>query len=317
MNNLENFNNSVIKDEEDIKIGLMQNINGVFLIGRALSRIKEGKKYKTELGYSSFEQYVEERIGFTRMTGYRYIEIANKLSENVTTRLQNFSIKKLYLIASAVENEQQALDFIKEEYVVKGEVKTMDTMTTREVEQVIKEQLTEQKEQLTNQLEERRKYNEELQEAIKEKDRQIEELKQIKNTPQIVEKEIIKEVVPSRIQEQIEELEKVKGQLESKLEKAEDTIKSIKLDSNIERDKVFDTAKLDMLIFNVQDFLEKNSRFTYLKEDLQNIPTKKKKFVEQSVNSIKEWVMLMEQALDNRQDIVGNIIYGEGEIIDE
>ena len=303
---------SILEYEKDIKTGLMQNINGVFIIGRALKRIQEEKKYKTSLGYNTFEEYIEQRVGFSRTTGYRYIEIANKLSENVSTVIQNFSIRKLYAIASAVENEEQAIDFIKEKHIVNNQEKTANDMTTRELEQVVRE-----KKEIKKQLETEQEYSQELQEAIKEKDRQIEELKQIKNAPQIVEKEIIKEVVPSRIQEQIEELEKAKGQLESKLETAEDTIKSIKIDSNIERDRVFDTAKLDMLIFNVQDFLEKNSRFTYLKEDLQNIPTKKKKFVEQSVNSIKEWVMLMEQALDNRQDIVGNIIYGEGEIIDE
>ena len=44
-----------------------------------------------------------------------------------------------------------------------------------------------------------------------------------------------------------------------------------------------------MLLSNVRDFLSKNSKFTYLKEDLQNIPPKKRKFVEQAVNSIKEW----------------------------
>ena len=71
-----------------------------------------------------------------------------------------------------------------------------------------------------------------------------------------------------------------------------------------------------MLLFNIKEFLDKNSKYTYLKEDLQKIPTKKKKYVEESVNSIKEWVMLMEQALDNRKDIVGNMIYGEGENID-
>lgn len=87
------------------------------------------------------------------------------------------------------------------------------------------------------------------------------------------------------------------------------------MEDNLRKDEVFDTAKLDMLLFNMKDFLNKNSQYTYLKEDLQNIPTKKKKFVEQGVNSIKEWVMLMEQALENRQDVVGNIIYGEGETI--
>lgn len=140
--------NTIQQDEKDIKIGLMQNINGIFIIGRALNRIKDGKKYKTELGYNTFEDYLEQRVGFSKKTGYRYIEIANKLSENVSALTQNLSISKLYLIASAVENEEQAIEFIEEKHIVNNKEKTTEDMTTRELEQVIKE-----KKQIKEQLE--------------------------------------------------------------------------------------------------------------------------------------------------------------------
>lgn len=318
--------NTIQQDEKDIKIGLMQNINGIFIIGRALNRIKEGKKYKTELGYNTFEDYLEQRVGFSKKTGYRYIEIANKLSENVSALTQNLSISKLYLIASAVENEEQAIEFIEEKHIVNNKEKTTEDMTTRELEKVVKE-----KKQIKEQLEAEQEYSNELQEAIKEKEEKIRTLQAEIEKIQIpekeiveVEKEVVKEVIPEHLMKEKEMLkqsiEEQKQQLETlqkRAEKAESTLKSIRLEDNLEKDRAFDTAKLDMLIANINDFLAKNSKFTYLKEDLQNIPSKKKKFVEASVNSIKEWVMLMEQALDNRQDVVGNIIFGEGEIINE
>lgn len=317
MQELTEKNNSIVEDEKDIKIGLMQNINGIFIIGRALKRIQEGKKYKTELGYNTFEEYIEQRIGFSKKTGYRYIEITSKLSENVSALTQNLTISKLYLIASAVENEQQALDIIQEKHIVNNEEKTIENMTTRELEQVVKE-----KKELAKQIKEEQEYSDELQQAIKDKEQQINKLKTEIETMQIpekeiIEKEVVREVIPENLIKEKQHLEEELEQLRKRAEKAEDTIRSIRLETKIEEDNVFDTAKLDALLLNVKDFLAKNSKFTYLKEELQNIPPKKKRFVEQSVNSIKEWAMLMEQALDNRQDMVGNIIYGEGEIIDE
>lgn len=316
--------NTIQQDEKDIKIGLMQNINGIFIIGRALNRIKDGKKYKTELGYNTFEDYLEQRVGFSKKTGYRYIEIANKLSENVSALTQNLSISKLYLIASAVENEEQAIEFIEEKHIVNNKEKTTEDMTTRELEQVIKE-----KKQIKEQLEAEQDYSSELQEEIKQREEKIRELQteiekiQIPEK-EIVEKEVVKEIIPEHIikeketlKQQLTEQKQQLEKLQKRAEKAEGTLKSIRLEDNLEKDAVFDTAKLDMLLFNIRDFLSKNSQYTYLKEDLQNIPSKKKKFVEASVNSIKEWAMLMEQALENRQDVVGNIIYGEGEVINE
>lgn len=316
------INNSIVEDEKDIKIGLMQNINGIFVIGRALSRIKEGKKYKTELDYNTFEEYLEQRIGFSRMTGYRYVEIADKLSENVSARLQNFSIRKLYLIASAVENEQQAIEFIEEKHIINNEEKTVDDMTTRELEQAVKE-----KKELKKRLDDEQEYSNKLQKSIQEKEQEIKDLQdKIDKIPvpkkEIIEKEVVKEVIPEKvIQEKAllkQQIEKQKQQLveiQKRAEKAENTLKGIRLENNLAKDEVYDNAKLDTLIYNINDFLNKNSKYTYLKEDLQHIPSKKRKFVEEKVNSIKEWVMLMEQALDNRQDVVGNMIYGEGEII--
>lgn len=308
--------NSILEDERDIKTGLIQNINGVFIIGRALRRIQEEKKYKTELNYSTFEEYIEDRVGFSRATGYRYIEIANKLSENVSALIQNFSIQKLYLIASAVENEQQALDFIQEKHIIQDKEKSIDEMSTRELEQVVKE-----KKEIKKQLEAEQEYSQELQKAIKEKDKQIQELKQIKNEPQIIEKEVIKEVeknvIPDSIQQQIKQLEEQKQELENKLERAEGALKSVKLENNLEKDNMYYKTNLDLLLADIKTFLDSASKYTYLKEELQKIPNQKKKFIKNGVDRIKDWTVLMEQALDNRQDVVGNIIYGEGEIIDE
>ena len=266
-NNL-SINNSITEDEKDIKLGLRQNVNGIFIIGRALKRIREEKKYKTELGYNTFEQYIEERVGFSRKTGYRYIEIANKLSENVSALTQNLSISKLYLIASAVENEEQAIEFIEEKHIVNNKEITAKDMTTRELERVVKE-----KKEIKKQLEEEQELSNELQEEIKEKEKQIKTLQnEIENIQipkkEIIEKEVVKEVIPENLILEKQELEEELKTLRARAEKAENTISRMKLDKEIHQDKVYSNVKLDNLLMNIKTFLDNASKYTYLKEEL-------------------------------------------------
>ena len=56
---------------------------------------------------------------------------------------------------------------------------------------------------------------------------------------------------------------------------------------------------------------------TYLKDELQKIPSKNKRIVENKIQEIENWALLMKQALNNEQNVVGNIIFSEGEIINE
>lgn len=220
---------------------------------------------------------------------------------------QHLGIRKLLALAGLEEEERQEV----------MQENNIENMTSKQVEQLVKE-----KKEIKEQLKEEQEYSNELQQAIKEKEQQIRELQEnIENVQKpeirVVEKEVVKEVVPNELIQEKQALEEELEQLRKRADKAESTLKNIRLEDNLAKDEVFDTAKLDMLLVNMKDFLNKNSKYTYLKKDLQNIPTKKKKFIEEGVNSIKEWTMLMEQALYNTQDVVGNVIYGEGVIINE
>lgn len=276
-----------------------QTAQNIIEIGKTLIEVK-GK-----LEYGEFGQWLENKVEFSHQTANKFMKVATEFSDYAPVR--NLGTRKLFALAGLDEENRQ-------EVMQENDV---ENMTTRELEQVVKE-----KKEIKKQLEEEQEYSQELQEAIKQKEEQIRNLQnEIENVTkpavQTIEKEIVKEIVPQELILEKKSLETEVEELRKRAEKAENTLKNIRLEDNLKKDEVFDTAKLDMLLFNIRDFLDKNSKFTYLKEDLQNIPPKKKKFVEQRVNSIKEWVMLMEQALDNRQDVVGDIIYGEGEIINE
>lgn len=304
MQELTEFN--IEKTTAEILILKDQTAQNIIEIGKRLIKVKEN------LEHGEFTEWLKQKVDISHRTANNFMKVATTFSNSQA--IANLGSTKLFLLAGLEEEERQEV----------MQENNVEDMTTRELEQVIKE-----KKQIKEQLEAEQDYSSELQEAIKQKEEKIRELQieiekiQIPEK-EIVEKEVVKEIVPEHLLREKEmlkqEIEQQKQQLEKlqkRAEKAEGTLKSIRLEDNLEKDAVFDTAKLDMLLFNIRDFLSKNSQYTYLKEDLQNIPSKKRKFIEAGINSIKEWAMLMEQALENRQDVVGNIIYGEGEVINE
>ena len=271
--------------------------NMKYLIGEQLNKAQE---ILAKRGYGCFVDWIES-YGLKRQTAYNCINYYKVFVQNLEKQkdLKQLSDSKIYELAKLeVEQQKDVLEKV-----------NLKDMTTREVKE------------LTRQLKEEQEYSEELQQAIKEKDRQIQKLEQMKNEPQIIEKEVIKEikkeVVPDRIQEKIKQLENDKEELRNKLEKSESALKSVRLESKVEQDDVYYKNNLDLLLVNIKEFLDRASKYTYFKEELQKIPKQKKRFIEKGVASVKDWVTLMEQALNNREDVLGNIIYGEGEIIDE
>jgi uncharacterized protein (DUF3084 family) len=304
MQELTEFN--IEKTTAEILILKDQTAQNIIEIGKRLIKVKEN------LEHGEFTEWLKQKVDISHRTANNFMKVATTFSNSQA--IANLGSTKLFLLAGLEEEERQEV----------MQENNVEDMTTRELEQVIKE-----KKQIKEQLEAEQDYSSELQEAIKQKEEKIRELQieiekiQIPEK-EIVEKEVVKEIVPEHLlrekemlKQEIEQQKQQLDKLQKRAEKAEGTLKSIRLEDNLEKDAVFDTAKLDMLLFNIRDFLSKNSQYTYLKEDLQNIPSKKKKFIEAGINSIKEWAMLMEQALENRQDVVGNIIYGEGEVINE
>lgn len=297
MQELTEFN--LEKTTAEILILKEQTAQNIIEIGKRLIEAKQN------LEHGEYLKWLENSVDFGVRTAQNFIKVATTFSN--TQPVSHLGTRKLLALAGLDEEDRQEV----------MQENNVENMTTRELEQVVKE-----KKEIKKQLEAEQEYSQELQEAIKQKEQQIRNLQNeienvTKSEVQTIEKEVVKEIVPQELILEKKSLETEVEELRKRAEKAENTLKNIRLEDNLKKDEVFDTAKLDILLFNIRDFLDKNSKFTYLKEDLQNIPPKKKKFVEQRVNSIKEWVMLMEQALDNRQDVVGDIIYGEGEIINE
>nr|DAV24453.1 MAG TPA: Protein of unknown function (DUF3102) [Caudoviricetes sp.]DAV68406.1 MAG TPA: Protein of unknown function (DUF3102) [Caudoviricetes sp.] len=297
MQELTEFN--IEKTTAEILILKDQTAQNIIEIGKRLIEVKEN------LQHGEFSEWLKKRVDISHRTANNFMKVATTFSNSQS--IANLGSTKLFLLAGLDEENR-------EEVMQENNIKEM---TTRELEQVVKE-----KKEIKKQLEAEKEYSEELQEAIKEKEIQIRNLQnEIENVSkpevQVVEKEIIKEVIPENLILEKQSLEDELETLRKRAEKAENTVNRLKLDKEINQDKVYTNIKLDNLLVNITDFLNNASKYTYLKDELQKIPSKNKRIVENKIQEIENWALLMKQALNNEQNVVGNIIFSEGEIINE
>lgn len=283
-----------------------QTAQNIIEIGKRLIEVKEN------LQHGEFTEWLKQKVDISHRTANNFMKVATTFSNSQS--LANLGSTKLFLLAGLDEEDRQEV----------MQENNVEDITTRELDKVVKE-----KKEIKKQLEAEQEYSQELQEAIRKKEIQIKTLKtEIENATkpevQIIEKEVVKEIIPENLilekqalEKELTNMQEKLKQIQQKAEKAESALKSVKLESKVEQDDVYYKNNMDLLLVNIKEFLDKASKYTYFKEELQKIPRQKKQYIEKGVNSVKDWVMLMEQALENRQDIVGNIIYGKGEIINE
>lgn len=297
MQELTEFN--IEKTTAEILILKDQTAQNIIEIGKRLIEVKEN------LQHGEFSEWLKKRVDISHRTANNFMKVATTFSNSQS--IANLGSTKLFLLAGLDEENREEV----------MQENNIEEMTTRELEQVVKE-----KKEIKKQLEAEKEYSEELQEAIKEKEIQIRNLQnEIENVSkpevQVVEKEIIKEVIPENLILEKQSLEDDLETLRKRAEKAENTVNRLKLDKEINQDKVYTNIKLDNLLVNITDFLNNASKYTYLKDELQKIPSKNKRIVENKIQEIENWALLMKQALNNEQNVVGNIIFSEGEIINE
>lgn len=297
MQELTEFN--IEKTTAEILILKDQTAQNIIEIGKRLIKVKDN------LPHGEYLNWLENKVDFSDRTARNFMKVATTF-ENWQP-VANLGTRKLLALAGLDEEDRQEI----------MQENNVEDMTTRELERVVKE-----KKEIKEQLEAEQEYSNELQEAIKEKEQQIKILKEeIENAKvpekEIIEKEVVKEVVPQNLILEKQSLEKELKELRKRAEKAENTLSRIKLDKEINQEKVYSNTKLEHLLVNIKDFLDNASKYTYLKEELQKIPPQNKRILESKINEVESWTILMKQALNNEKNMVGNVIFGEGEIINE
>ena len=296
MQELTEFN--IEKTTAEILILKDQTAQNIIEIGKRLIEVKNN------LPHGGFGNYLKEKVEFSRQTANRFMSIATQFSNS--SAMSNLGSTKLFLLAGLDEEDRQ--EVIEENNV--------EDMTTRELEQVIKE-----KKEIKKQLEDEKEYSNELQEAIKEKENQIRTLKkEIEDIQipekEIIEKEVIKEVVPDSIKNQVEQLEKEKSELFRKYEEAKSTIVSMNNIKNNEIGQKYYDYDFDGLASERASFIRKTSKYTYMEQEYSELSVSKKTLLKNAIKKIETWLLDMKKTM-NENLMIGNNIYLEKENEDE
>lgn len=282
-----------------------QTAQNIIEIGKTLIEVKNN------LEYGQFGEWLKNKVDYTHQTANKFMKIAVEFPDYAPVR--NLGTRKLLALAGLEEEDRQEL--IKQNNI--------EDMTTKELEQAVKE-----KKEIKKQLEAEQEYSEELQEAIRQKEKLINELQSRIDSIQIpkkeiVEKEVVKEVIPTGIKEQIEKLKEEKNKLLNernqyyeKAKEVERDLKEVKLTLKSEQTDGYRYQEVSEIGKDVKYFLDKCSKYTYFEQEYRKLSWQHKKIVEDAVKKVDVWVKKMKEALQSEREASEDLIYGEGEIID-
>lgn len=135
-------------------------------VSKDLKSMRDNKLY-LEIGYQSFDEYVEKAVGLKRRQAYSYISAYEKLGEKFLSENSYYGITKLELISQIDAYEREA--FLEENNV--------EGLSTRELKEIVEkkkkeiEQLTFELETLKNDTEKAKSLEEQLRELQSENEK--------------------------------------------------------------------------------------------------------------------------------------------------
>lgn len=261
---------------------------GMIELGKRLIEMKKRKQH------GEFLEYLENTINFSRQWANQFMKIADRYS-NVNSSL-HLGLKKMYLLADFPEEDRE--DFINTTHQVETKngivEKTVEQMTVREVEQVIKlekelkekdaeiQRLKQDNVNFNTRIGHERESKEFLQSQLNKTELELKQAK--KQKPEtIVKKEIIYEESPE-LQKALWEAQQKANELNEKLVEAEEElgklqyikekgIEKYELEAKINKLKsdLTETTKDTKNIQQILTFIDRTNEF--MKQELLHIPT--------------------------------------------
>ena len=272
----------------EIKFFENQAVTSYWEIGKRLSQAKK------EIPHGEWMSWVDKNLGYTYDQTKSLIRVYQEYSKSGTFHDLGFS--KVYALTSIKDEEER------EEFINNNPV---EDMTVRELKKEIKEY-----------KEEIRKKNLELEETVKEKEEEIGKLRVSNNSlygelqveksrsPEVIEKEVIKEIVP-------DDYELTKAQLENankKLEKLMQVNQSLKDKEKLAMSKLESEQANKKIVedvsgfhYKIAGFIQEVGGLLYLTEYLDDIPKENKKLFLDSARYLREF---SEQLYTNIEDYI-------------
>ena len=288
-NELANLNQII----SEIKFFENQAVVSYWEIGKRLSQAK------TQVEHGDWKSWIDDNLGYSQETARKLIKIYDEFPNSTT--LWNLTFTKALALTS-IKDEEERQDFI--------ENNDVEDMTTRKLQYEIKK--------YKRSLEEAESELEAAKAGLEFKDGQIEkysteksrlsaelELAKInKAEPEIIEKEVIKEVVPS-------DYELTKAQLENankKLDKLMQVNQSLKDKEKLAMSKLESEQANKKIVedvsgfhYKIAGFIQEVGGLLYLTEYLDDIPKENKKLFLDSARYLREF---SEQLYTNIEDYI-------------
>lgn len=301
MNELQ-LSNDLTTIETEIKS--YQNIAGqsIFEIGRRLKHVKEN-----DLVHGEWSKWLQS-INMSRGQATKFIKVSDEFSND--SPVNHLGIKALYSLATIPEEQRE------EEFETSsGEMKKPIDMTNKELEG------------LKRQLKQRDEQNAQLQSQVEQAQRSEEiAKKQLEDAesrePEVIEKEIVKEVVPDQINKQLENLKNDKKLLEQREKELSDLKRRFKerekqpetnkyeRDSNLTEEEQIASIRFQVetnllaLRDDANEFLDKAAHTPYREAAIARASQRTKNMMFDVVEEMEAWTRQMRNAL-NTSRIVG------------
>lgn len=274
----------------------------IWEIGRRLNYVKTH-----DLAHGEFIDWIQS-LGMDRREAYKFMKVAEELPNDST--FSHLGSSALYLITTLPEEERT-----KEHVTFKGEVKTPDEMTVRELQE-LKKQLKAKDEQIAMQA------------------KMIDDLSE--QEPEIIEKEVVVEKIPDDYsffkgnyevtksnyefyKSQNEDLRNEIKNLEERIKQESSSEQETKLlqekitaleSTRFEmREKEKSYKRVTNLSLEIENILDNHACLKYSK-DFKNLSLDRQAFLEleDSIERLEQWISEIKSELPNKNIIEGELL---------
>ena len=276
----------------EILILKQQTAQNIIEIGKRLIQVKE------MLPHGEWGKWLAEKVDFSDRTARNFMRVANECSNRQA--FSDLPISKVYALLDLPLEDRE--EFVNSVHEVNGETKTIDIMSTREVQQLIKEK--KELEQAKVELEQQKKELEEeragleadlevvlnreayAKQRLKEKDEAIARVINTK-TEKVVEK-------PPEDYERIrQENEKLKEQNKTLLDQKQQVTRQLQETKALHTDIV----NLTEFRTSIGSFLDKMAKYTYYAEAFGLLEARQQTEFHSQVDKIEAWCNEVRQAI--------------------
>ncbi|WP_218047591.1 DUF3450 domain-containing protein [Staphylococcus nepalensis] len=294
-----------------------------------VKKIRDNRYYK-ELGYSNFEDYCLNSWNIKRGTMDERIQIAETFSESDFNRYSGqLGHKKTLLLTTMSEPQREQT--LNEGVPTEQGYKSYEKATQKEIAAYKRssEEMERKAKEYEQKLKQRDEQNAQLQSQVEQAQRseeiarkQLEEAED--REPEVVEREIVKEVVPERINKQLENLKNDKKLLEQREKELSDLKQKFKNNQNNSQGEKYrrdenlkEEEQIASIRFQVEtnllalrddanEFLEKVSHTPYREAAIARASDRTKNMMFDVVEEIEAWTRQMRNTLNTSQIIEGD-----------